>query len=100
MNNQAPTAGPPWQLTASNGGQTLDAAWTGGAGHTGLHGTFHGSLAQASGASAYTGTFTVTEAGTTVTGTGTFTIDNTNQIEIDLQPTGRPPIHYTFVRAS
>ena len=97
VNKQAPTAGPPWQLSASNGQQTLDATWTGGAGHTGLRGSFHGSLAQPNGTDAYAGTFNVTEAGTTVTG-ATFTIDHANQIEIDLQPTGRPPIHYTFVR--
>ena len=72
--------------------------WTEGAGHTGLHGSFHGSLAQPNGTDAYTGTFSVTEAGSTVSGTATFTIDNAFQIEIDLQPTGRPPIHYTFVR--
>lgn len=99
VNKQTPNVGPPWQLTTTNGGQTLDATWTGGTGHTGLHGSFHGTLTQANGSSAYTGTFHITEAGNTVNGTATFTIDNANQIEINFPPyNGQPSQHYTFVR--
>ncbi len=97
-NKQAPTVGPPWQLTTSNGRQTLDATWTGGPGHGGLRGSFHGSLTAAN---AYTGTFRVTEASTVVTGTATFTIESASQIEIDLQPSGGGARQqYTFVRTS
>jgi hypothetical protein len=98
VNKATPTAGPPWQLTTSNHGQTLDATWTGGAGHTGLHGSFHGSLTKHNGADAYTGTFHITEASTNVDGTATFTIDNPKQIQIDIQPNGGTPTHYTFIR--
>jgi hypothetical protein len=98
-NKQNPTGSPPWQLTASNGLHTLDASWTGGAGHTGLHGTFHGSLTLITGGiDAYKGTFQVTEAGNTATGSSTFAIDNANQIEIYLTSTSGAVQHYTFVR--
>ena len=100
VNQQTPNAGPPWQLTTSNNLQTLDATWTGGAGHTGLHGSFHGILTQASGTLAYTGTFHITEAATVVDGTATFTIDSPKQVQIDIQPNSGSPSHYTFVRTS
>jgi hypothetical protein len=98
VNQADPNGGPPWQLTTSNSPQTLDASWTGGAGHSGLRGTFHGSLSQSNGLYTYTGSFTISEGSSTVTGTMSVAIDNANQIEIYLQPNGGQQQHYTFVR--
>ena len=98
--NQADTSSPPWQLTTSNQLQTLDATWTGGAGHSGLRGTFHGSLSQPNGEYAYTGNFTITEGSSTVTGTMYVVIDDVGKVEIYLQPSGGQVQHYTFVRTS
>jgi len=96
--NKYDTSSPPWRLVASNGLQTLDATWTGGPGHTGLHGSSQGSLALVGGVYDYTGPFVVTEAGTTVNGTMTFTIVTANQIGIDIYANGKLPQFYTFVR--
>jgi hypothetical protein len=98
--NKAATTSPPWQLTTSHGRQALDAAWTGGPGHTGLRGSFHGSLRHVNRAYVYEGSFHVTEAGVGVHGTMSFTIDNANQVEINFQANGGNPQHYTFVRVS
>ncbi|MGH3610630.1 MAG: hypothetical protein ACRDRD_21460, partial [Pseudonocardiaceae bacterium] len=100
VNKAAPNSSPPWQLTASSDLQTLDATWTGGPGHTGLHGTFHGSLTMLNRAYAYTGSFNVTEGGGSVNGAMTVAIDNANQVEITLQPSGGQPQHYTFIRGA
>jgi hypothetical protein len=102
VNQAAPNSGPAWQLTVANGLQTLNAMWTGAATHSGLHGAFTGTLVQRSGASAYEGTFKVTEGEVIVEGTGTFTITTPNQIKIDLIPTNGHgyPSHYVFVRTS
>jgi len=96
--NKPDTVSPPWHLVASNSLLTLDATWTGGAGHTGLHGSFHGSLFLTGGVYEYDGSFYVTETGNPnpSSGSATFTIDNANQIRIDFQ--GANPQHYVFVR--
>ena len=96
--NKPDRVSPPWHLVTSNGLQTLDATWTGGGGHSGLHGSFQGSLFLTGGVFDYDGRFTVTEAGTIVNGKGDFTIVDANQITIDLTPDGGTLQHYTFVR--
>jgi hypothetical protein len=64
---------PPWHLTASGAGlSTLDATWTGCGSHSGLRGTFHGTLSTRSGAFFYTGTMHVDEGATHVDGTMVF----------------------------
>jgi hypothetical protein len=98
VNQAAPNSGPAWQLTVSNGLQTLNAVWSGAATHSGLRGTFTGTLMQRGGLPAYQGSFHVTEGSVVVDGAGSFTIDTPNQITIDLQPSSGNPSHYVFVR--
>jgi hypothetical protein len=95
--NRDDLVSPAWQLTVSGDRQTLDASWTGGPGHTGLRGSFHGALTQSGGSYAYQGTFQVTEGATVSTGPASFTIDNANQIEVNLQANGGQPSHYVLV---
>jgi hypothetical protein len=94
------TSDPAWHLIASNQLQNLDATWQGGAGHSNLRGTFHGSLTTVSGSYTYFGNYTITESGNTGNGSMAVKIDNVNQIEIALKPNnGGKASSYTFVRS-
>jgi hypothetical protein len=97
-NRADPSSAPPWQLTASNGLQTLDATWRGSAanGHPDLRGSFHTTLMQSGGTSFYQGSYQVTEDAPPVTGTIKVTIDSADQIEFDLS--GSSAAHYVFIR--
>ena len=77
---------PAWHLTASGAGlSTLDANWTGGAGHTSLRGTFHGTLSTKNGAYFYTGTMHVDEGTTHVGGTMVFGFNSPNTFLVSYQ---------------
>jgi hypothetical protein len=93
-----PSSAPAWQLTASNGRQTLDATWRGSTatGHPDLRGTFHTTLTQSN---VYTGRYHVTEDAVTSDGDMTVKVDSANQIEFTLQPDGGGAAqNYTFRR--
>jgi hypothetical protein len=103
-NKVDPNSAPPWRLTASNGLQTLDAAWMGSTanGHPDLRGSFHTTLTQSGGTSFYQGPYRVTEGSAPAsTGTITVRIDSDNQIEFSLESdNGGAPQHYVFIRVS
>jgi hypothetical protein len=85
--NRADKSGsPPWQLTSSNTLQTLNAKWSGGPGHSQLRGSFEGTLSQSGGVAVYSGPYKITEPPNpnTFAGTAYFTIENANQIKIDI----------------
>ena len=81
---------PPWQLTTSNGGQTLSASWSGGDGHTGLRGTFTGTLDQSGTTNVYRGTLHIIEGSLDVTGTMSFDITSANEFLLTYQQTNGP----------
>ncbi len=78
-----PTADPasaPWQLTAGGPGlSTLHASWRGSGAHSGLVGSFQGTLVTQNGVRAYTGSYRVTEGGVTATGPMVFGIVSANE---------------------
>lgn len=70
-NPDAPTS-PAWAIVQN--GRTVKASWRGGAGHSGLRGSFEGVLVTHDQDSVVEGTMRVTEGTLNVTGTMTFTI--------------------------
>lgn len=71
--NSADTASD-YTIVVSSDHRSMKVSWRGIRTHSGLVGEFKGTLASTG--DRYTGTFTVTEAGTTVIGTGTFAISS------------------------
>ena len=108
--NEADSSSPPWNLTTSNGLQTLDANWRGGPGHPTLRGSLNGQLVQQFSVPAYIGRFQVTEDQTqsdgttkqiTVTGNVSVKVNAADRIEIILQAdSGGAGEDFTFVRTS
>lgn len=82
---------PPWTLESSSDGTILHAAWTGGAGHSDLHGSFEGGLTTlADGHQAYQGTLRIIEGDLDVTGSMTFEIVNANELLMSYQQSNGP----------
>ena len=82
---------PAWRLQASDGGKTLTATWTGGAGHSGLHGGFASdSSSFQDGYYVYSGTLHVTEGSLDVTGTMTFKVLNYWLVSMSYQQSNGP----------
>ena len=78
-----PTTGGAWVLTASGPGLNhLHAEWQGTGTHSHLHGTFDGTLNSAG--NAYSGSFSVTEDTTHVSGAMTFTIGSSDHLAVTL----------------
>jgi hypothetical protein len=93
---------PAWQLrTVSPDLFMLDASWSGGAGHSGLRGTFTGHIDQKQTAGApliYTGIAHVTEAGGSVHTTMDFTIINANEISLSYQQSNGATVPSVIMR--
>jgi hypothetical protein len=71
---------PAWKLTTGSNGASLTASWRGGGTHSGLVGSFSGTLSADK--RHYVGTMHVTEGSTDVTGTMTFTVVSTNSLTV------------------
>ena len=97
----SPASAPLWQLTASGPGlTTLHASWRGALTHSGLVGSFVGTLGRPNGVYAYTGTYDVTEAGNTGTGAMSFTVVSVNEFALAYQASNGSEVRQEFVRAA
>jgi peptidoglycan hydrolase-like protein with peptidoglycan-binding domain len=84
-NPDAPTA-PPWHLAATADLNTLTGSWQGGAGHSGLRGTFTATLR----GTVYSGTLQIVEGSLHVTGTIAFTILGQDKVSVTYQQSNGP----------
>ncbi len=84
--NPQDPASPPWVLTTADSLQTLTGSWTGGAGHSGLHGSFTAAL---TGADVYSGTLRITEGSLDVGGTITVTIVTADKLQVSIKQTNQ-----------
>jgi hypothetical protein len=81
--NPADPTGPPWAIVQT--GRLVKASWRGGKGHTGLRGTFEGTLISHDQDYVVDGMMHVTEGTLSVLGTMTFTISNKNLDKFQLE---------------
>ena len=97
----SPASAPLWQLAASGPGlTTLHAAWRGSDGHSGLVGSFVGTLGSPNGVYAYTGTYNVAEAGNTASGAMSFTVVSVNEFTLSYVANNGSNVRTEFVRAA
>ena len=74
---------PAWTIVQD--GRSVQVSWTGGAGHSGLSGTFDGTLISHDEGSVVMGNLSITEGNLHVTGTMTFQIVNGDTLDMSYQ---------------
>ncbi|HEY2327771.1 MAG TPA: FecR family protein [Gaiellaceae bacterium] len=87
-------SGPPWVFKAN--GSMLTASWSGSGAHASLRGTFSGTK---TGSGKWSGTFSITEGATHVTGAMTVQLTGATLVVV-LTPSGGSPSTIRFARAS
>ncbi|HVS84185.1 MAG TPA: FecR domain-containing protein [Gaiellaceae bacterium] len=92
--NVADASSPAWVFKAS--GSSLTATWKGSGAHAALRGSFSGSQSSSGN---WSGTFSITENATHVTGTMTVRLTAAGKLVVMLTPTGGSPSTITFRRS-